>query len=220
MPQLSNLEKNIRRELNIQVSNVHHDIRKRCLQLADRMFAKTRFSLHIVFLSNCLRRGLILNGFLLKFHASDLRQDRSLTYKRRVSHILKVASRKLTKATIDIMNLLCQTLTEEISNIRIELKTICDHDTYRQISKAVHKLNADLFKGLSTAKGVKLCELGLTTAQFNEVADPPNSKLVVTIPENLTLTENQRSLLSKGLSFIPTRPRGDEYTAKADCESF
>ena len=49
---------------------------------------------------------------------------------------------------------------------------------------------------------------------------PPNSKLVVTIPENLTLTENERSLLSKSLSFIPTRPRGDEYTAKADCESF
>ena len=70
------------------------------------------------------------------------------------------------------------------------------------------------------AKGVKLLELGLTATQFNEVADPPNSKLVVTIPENLTLTENERSLLSKGLSFIPTRPRGDEYTAKADCESF
>ena len=69
-------------------------------------------------------------------------------------------------------------------------------------------------------KGVKLLELGLTATQFNEVADPPNSKLVVTIPENLTLTENERSLLSKGLSFIPTRPRGDEYTAKADCESF
>ena len=31
------------------------------------------------------------------------------------------------------------------------------------------------------AKGVKLLELGLTATQFNEVADPPNSKLVVTI---------------------------------------
>ena len=48
----------------------------------------------------------------------------------------------------------------------------------------------------------------------HNVSDP------ITIPENLTLTENERSLLSKGLSFIPTRPRGNEYTAKADCESF
>ena len=88
--------------------------------------------------------------------------------------------------------------------------------TQRQISKAVYELNAELFKVLSTATGVKFRELGLTTTPFNEVADPPNSKLVVTIPENLTLTENERSLLSKGLSFIQTRPRGDEYTAKAD----
>ena len=117
------------------------------------------------------------------------------------------------------MNIRCQTLTEEISNIRIELKTVCDHDTYRLIRKVVHELNAELFKVPSTAKGVKLRELGLTTTPFNDVADPPNSKLVITIPENLTLTDNERSLLSKGLSFIPTRPRGDEYTAKADCES-
>ena len=43
---------------------------------------------------------------------------------------------------------------------------------------------------------------------------------MVTIPETLHLEENEKSVLSKGLSYIPTRPYSDEYTTKADCESF
>ena len=37
-----------------------------------------------------------------------------------------------------------------------------------------------------------------------------------TITENLELTEQERCLLRKGLSRIPTRDHDDEYTAKAD----
>ena len=48
----------------------------------------------------------------------------------------------------------------------------------------------------------------------------PSTRLVVTLPENRELTEQERCLLSKDLSCIPTRAHNDEYTAKADCEKF
>ena len=48
----------------------------------------------------------------------------------------------------------------------------------------------------------------------------PSTRLVVTLPENRELTEQERCLLSKDLSCIPTRAHNDEYTAKADCERF
>ena len=43
---------------------------------------------------------------------------------------------------------------------------------------------------------------------------------MVTIPEDLQLDTHKRSVLEKGLNYIPTRKHCDEYTAKADCEKF
>ena len=45
------------------------------------------------------------------------------------------------------------------------------------------------------------------------------SKLVVTIPADMLLTDAEKSVLSKGLSFVPVRKTTDEYQAKDDCES-
>ena len=50
--------------------------------------------------------------------------------------------------------------------------------------------------------------------------DCRQNRHVVTIPESLYLDEGERSILNKGLSYIPTRPCSDEYTTKADCERF
>ncbi|KAL9960667.1 hypothetical protein ACROYT_G034153 [Oculina patagonica] len=55
---------------------------------------------------------------------------------------------------------------------------------------------------------------------FDSVPEATTSKLVVTIPEDLQLTDPERSVLSKGLSYVPVKPRTDEYDTKADCERF
>ena len=58
---------------------------------------------------------------------------------------------------------------------------------------------------------------------FNKVpfsSTTPSTRLVVTLPENRELTEQERCLLSKDLSCIPTRAHNDVFTAKADCEKF
>ena len=50
-------------------------------------------------------------------------------------------------------------------------------------------------------------------------ADGRLSKLVVTIPTSMPLTDAEKSVLSKGLSFVPVSKTTDEYQAKTDCES-
>ena len=45
-------------------------------------------------------------------------------------------------------------------------------------------------------------------------------KVVKTIPENLNLSEAEKSVLQKGLNFIPIKPTTDEFTSKEDCEKF
>ena len=45
-------------------------------------------------------------------------------------------------------------------------------------------------------------------------------RTVVTIPEDLLLNSAGHSVLSKGLTFVPTVNRTDEYQVKADCEKF
>ena len=46
------------------------------------------------------------------------------------------------------------------------------------------------------------------------------SKLVVTIPEDLPLGDDERALLAKGPNFIPITTRTDEFTVKEDSEKF
>ena len=43
---------------------------------------------------------------------------------------------------------------------------------------------------------------------------------MVTFPEDLPLTKYERSVLTKGLNFIPTAHHSDECTARSDCENF
>ena len=46
------------------------------------------------------------------------------------------------------------------------------------------------------------------------------NKLVVTIPTGMPLTDVEKSVLSKGLSFLPVRKTTNKYQAKADCEKY
>lgn len=43
---------------------------------------------------------------------------------------------------------------------------------------------------------------------------------VVTIPDNLPLTDSEKSVLSKGQNFVPIAKRTDEFSVKQDVEKF
>ena len=94
-------------------------------------------------------------------------------------------------------------------------------DDCRDISSTIHQLNSHVYDSLVALKHNKLAGLTNSTTQEAIVdASTPVPKIVVTIPENLQLDSHERSLLQKGLNYIPTRKHCDEYTARADCEKF
>ena len=49
---------------------------------------------------------------------------------------------------------------------------------------------------------------------------PVNEKLVVTIPADLELSDAEKSMLGKGLTFVPVERKLNEYRTKANCEKF
>ena len=46
------------------------------------------------------------------------------------------------------------------------------------------------------------------------------SKLVVTIPDDLSLSEAEKSVLNKRLTSVPVKKSTDEYQVKADCKKY
>ena len=106
----------------------------------------------------------------------------------------------------------CHTLTTEIVTLRNELKDLCSVEAYRNISATIHQLNADVYDSLVALKCDKLAALtNSTTPEIVVDAYTPAPKLVVTIPDDLQLDSHERSVLEKGLNYIPTRKHCDEF---------
>ena len=49
---------------------------------------------------------------------------------------------------------------------------------------------------------------------------PTGRNLEKTIPNDLELTEAEKSVLRKGLSFVPVKPKAEEFTTREDCEKY
>ena len=56
--------------------------------------------------------------------------------------------------------------------------------------------------------------------QITSDSSPENLKTIVTIPENLLLSDSEKSVLSKGLNFVPISQKTDEFSVKQDVEKF
>ena len=83
----------------------------------------------------------------------------------------------------------------------------------------IHDLNSKLFQYLQDHKNQKLFEL--TGRDPNSNSKPLEQRYnVVTIPEDLPLSEPEKSILGKGLNFVPLTKKTDEFTVKEDTEKF
>ncbi|KAK3736563.1 hypothetical protein QZH41_003138 [Actinostola sp. cb2023] len=115
---------------------------------------------------------------------------------------------------------------EKIKNIRQDYRNAVNIGS-RSGSGKIVKENYDLLTqiwGGSPATttlpfGVDGDVLDSSFDETNDVNDN-NNKIIVTIPEDLTLTETERTVLKKGLTFVPTKNTTNEYQVKADCEKF
>ena len=83
----------------------------------------------------------------------------------------------------------------------------------------IHELNSKLFQYFQDQKNQKLFEL--TGRDPNSNSKPLEQRHnVVTIPEDLPLSEPEKSILGKGLNFVPLTKKTDEFTVKEDTEKF
>ena len=133
--------------------------------------------------------------------------------------------------TISSIKRLNDSLTVKMANCRNALKTVSYAQVYARIAQSIHRLNRQLYErscGVKEAKISLLCanqsmpNTNDTGIAVNSSARIPTNtdKLAVTIPEDLPLDEHERSLLAKGVNFIPTTSVTDEFQVKEDIEEF
>ena len=123
-------------------------------------------------------------------------------------------SRKVTEVSE-----ICQEIDQKIQTNRSELKTVCPVVLVNSIRLKIHDLNSKLFQYLQDHKNQKLFEL--TGRDPNSNSKPLEQRYnVVTIPEDLNLSEPEKSILGKGLNFVPLTKKTDEFTVKEDTEKF
>ena len=77
-------------------------------------------------------------------------------------------------------------------------------------------MNKDLYEECLSIKNKKSDDLLLPSVTHNQ----DYKKLVVTIPENLHLSDIERKVLSKGLSFIPTSAKNNRNKTNVDLQRF
>ena len=86
----------------------------------------------------------------------------------------------------------------------------------------IRSLNSRLYSHLKSNKALKLYFLlgprPISATNHTSSSDPSN--LVVTIPSNFSHSNSERSVLAKGLKFVPNHESYDFHTSKADTESF
>ena len=135
------------------------------------------------------------------------------------------------RLTITSIKHLCYNLSVDIQNCRNDLTSLCDARSYSRLTNLIHRLNRRLHDQISAIKEEKFSRLATTqparytrnTQTMNTVLQDNSystDRLVVGIPDDLPLDEDERSLLAKGTNFIPTTPTTDEFTSKEDTEKF
>ncbi len=205
----------------MQLQNILH--RELC-QVADRfqgqginnlihsygqaVLKKTRFHSHVDFLRTCLKQKVIPKGFQTSYHGVHL----SRTLQERAMKANTTHSRRLMRVSLQHFS---QQMTDVGTNLvtcRETIATRISQYDMRGIVASIRHLNQRLYSVLHKTKSEKLEKLQPQIAHAEH-------KTVVTIPSDLPLTDTDRSVLSKGLSFIPT-PEPDELQCKEDVRKF
>ena len=97
-------------------------------------------------------------------------------------------------------------LDKQILQCRSELSKICPAVLLQSIRAKIRELYSGLFDHLHQTKTLKLQQL--IGPQITDDTTLHSHNTVVTIPENLPLTDSEKSVLSKGLNFslLPNAP--------------
>jgi hypothetical protein len=86
----------------------------------------------------------------------------------------------------------------------------------------IRVLNSRLYSFLEASKSSKFNSLLSNrpiSPATNHTSSANSTNLVVTIPPDLTLSDSERSVLAKGLKFVPSPGSLDIFSVKTDTES-
>lgn len=128
------------------------------------------------------------------------------------------------RLTITSIKHLCYNLSVDIQNCRNDLTSLCDARSYSRLTYSIQRLNRRLYDQISAIKEEKFSRLATTQpARYTRKTQTMNTvlqdnrystdRLVVGIPDDLPLDEDERSLLAKGTNSILTTPTTDEFTS-------
>ena len=205
------------------------------LGYAKLTFQNTKTHSHLRFLKLCLRHKVIPKGFTLYHSPSDLSNFALLANTKKV---LTQASRKLMQHHIYALNQKQNSLTEQILYFKNRISLIMPPPLSSALKDTVHRHNQTIyeycannkrkkFSMLTNLKGTSKpipsrCDVHPPCTTSVKANTPPSHqhKLVKCIPDSLPLTENERSVLSKGLKFVPLKSTTSKYTTLNDCERF
>ena len=117
------------------------------------------------------------------------------------------------------MSIKRQEIDQKIRTNRSELKNVCPVILVNSIRLKIYDLNSKCFQYLQDHKNQKLFELTGTGPNFNSKPLEQHYN-IVTIPEDLPLSEPEKSILGKGLNFVPLTKKTNEFDVKRDTEKF
>ena len=170
-------------------------------------------------LSPC-HEGVLGNDrrFRSNFHASSL--SHSYQYLRQIQCAQNSFSRNIMRITIRAMCQKRDDLDKQILHYRSELSKTCPAILVQSIRAKTQEVNSKLLNHLHQIKAQKLQQLIGPQITSDSSLDHESLNTVVTIPENLPLSNSEKSVLSKGLNFVPISKKLDEFSVKQDVEKF
>ena len=104
---------------------------------------------------------------------------------------------------------------DKLRQAKVALDSLNDIEQIISVKRKVHNLNREVFNDFLSIKTKKLDAL----KPFKEVSQE-NKKEVVTIPEDLQLSHDERKVLSRGLSFIPVNQNFNKSNTQEDLQRF
>ncbi len=151
-------------------------------------------------------------SFSLYVHSPNYRY----TISRRATKACYEHSRRLMRIAIDSMSSHIANLDLDIARTKSVLFSICSSVLRRDITNFVCMLNSRLYSFLQASKASKFNSLvgPLPVSVNNHANSAVQTNLVVTIPPDLTLSDSERSVLAKGLKFVPSPRSLDLFSVK------
>lgn len=204
--------KNIHRRLMIFIDGIDEHFKSVAQIYGISVFKKTRFSSHIVFLRDCLEKKVIPKGFLVSRNTPS---SVSGFIRQKIDKALSTCSRKIMKSTLHHFSLCFQKAHQELSTVKGSLHAI-EADFVSPLKKLVFGLNKELYNDLKATKDKKLKDL----LPVRSPAVNAETKTVVTIPEDLALTDEEKEVLGKGLNFVPAPRHLDKTSTLQDLDEF